>query len=491
MARRWLAVAGLALVAGCSLKDAFSGHQDVVATAAGQQLTVDRVATAIAPAKQVPLKREVVDRIADMWVDYQLLAQAIASGDSLLDSATVEAASWPVVVQQLVSGYHDSVVKKIDPTPAQIDSIFNGDDYRWVSHILVAVRGDTTAAVKAAKRRIAQGYLDQLKRGGDFATLARRVTEDPGSRENGGAYFITRGAMVKPFEDAAFALRPGELSPTLVETAFGYHLMWRPTLAQVRDSVAVKVEEIFSGRADSLFLDSLTNKTGIRVVARAPAIVKGAAADLRGAKTRNRTLASWNGGTLTEREFALWLQAFPQNTLAMVGQAPDSTLNEFVKSIARNEMLVTAARARHIAIGQPQRDSIRMRYREDLMTMLHGMGISAESLAADTASRSMSKATVAARHVDAYFTAITTSPGSRQYYAVPSYLADVLRAHASWKVNASGVDRALDRAKTLRGPETPSAPNGMPTMTPAPGGPPVGGRPAPGQPGGPPLRTIR
>ena len=76
MIRRLSVVALLVLVAGCSLKDALSGHQDVVATAAGQELTVERVAAMIAPAKSVPLRRDVVDRVAELWVDYQLLAQA-------------------------------------------------------------------------------------------------------------------------------------------------------------------------------------------------------------------------------------------------------------------------------------------------------------------------------------------------------------------------------------------------------------------------------
>ena len=57
-----------------NFRDAFSAHADVVARAAGQELTVTRLAELIAPQKTVPLRREVVDRIADLWVDYQLLA---------------------------------------------------------------------------------------------------------------------------------------------------------------------------------------------------------------------------------------------------------------------------------------------------------------------------------------------------------------------------------------------------------------------------------
>jgi len=368
------------------------------------------------------------------------------------------------------------------PTQAQLDSAFNGNDYRYVAHILVAVRRDTVPAVLAARRRIAEGYLAQLQHGANFGDMARRVTDDPGSKANGGAYFISRGQMVKPFEDAAFTLAAGATTPELVQSDFGFHIIRRPPLSEVRDSFSTHLEDILLGRTDSVFLDSLTNKTGISVRGRAPAIVKAAVNNLRAAKGRSRTLATWRGGSLSEHDIAIWLQAFPAQTRAMIGQAPDSTLVEFVKSIARNQQIIDAAHKRHITLSAGQRDSLRVHYRDDLRQILTGMGIAAESLAADSSVRGASRSAVASRRVDAYFTAITNTPGARQYFEVPPFLGDVLRDRFSWKINAAGVDRALERAKTLRGPETPTAPTGMPTMTPAPiqpapGGPPVGGRP--------------
>jgi len=477
MVRR-AALVGLAIVlAGC--KGAFSGHEDVVARAGDQELTVERIATMLAPAKQVPLRREVLDRVAELWVDYQLLAQSVARGDSLTDSATIAQAAWPLIAQSLANQLHDSLVANVTPTAAQVDSAYNAGDYRYVSHILVRVQGDTTGPVMAAKRRQAEGYLAQVRGGANFADLARRVSEDPGSKANGGNLgMIGRNTMVKAFEDAAFALEPGQVSGP-VRTPFGFHVLFRPSLDQVRDSFTLALSDVLRSRFDSLYLDSLTNRTGISVRKGVAQLVRNAAGSLREAKTRTRTFATYHGGKLTEGEFARWLQAFPGQTRGMVLQADDSTLVEFVRSIARNEMLIEAAKSRGVRLSQPEWDTIRTRYVQDMGQMLAAMGIAPDSLNADTSAHGSGRVAAAARRVDAYLAAITSRQSQRPYVEVPPFLGDVLRDRGRWSISESAVNRAVERARVLRGPDDPTAgpPAGamtpVPRMQPAPNGPPV------------------
>jgi hypothetical protein len=482
MVRRAALVGLVALgLAGC--EGAFRGHEDVVARVGDQELTVERLASMLAPAKQVPLRREVVDRVAELWVDYQLLAQAVARGDTLTDSATIADAAWPLIAQALANQLHDSLVAAVAPTAAQVDSAFNAGDVRFVSHILVRVQGDTTPQVLATRRRQAEGYLAQLRGGADFGTLARRVSEDPQSGQNGGSLgLVSRNMMVKPFEDAAFALEPGALSD-VVRSPFGFHVLWRPRLEQVRDSFTVALGEMMRARFDSLYLDSLTNRTGIEVPKGVAQRVRNAAGSLREAKSRSRTFATYHGGRLTEGEFARWLQAFPGQTRGMVLQADDSTLVDFVRSIARNEMLIDEARRRGVRVSGEEWDTIRTRYVQDLGQMLSAIGVAPESLDADTSARGSGRQAAAARRVDAYLTAITGRQSQRPYVEVPPFLGDVLREHGRWTISASAVNRAVDRAKTLRGPDDPTAAPGAmtpgPRMQPAPGGPPVA--PPPGQ----------
>jgi parvulin-like peptidyl-prolyl isomerase len=78
----------------------------------------------------------------------------------------------------------------------------------------------------SAKRAKAEEVLNRAKGGEDFAALAKEFSTDPGSKDKGGLYENIRlGQMVKPFEDAAMSVQPGEIVPNLVETDFGYHII--------------------------------------------------------------------------------------------------------------------------------------------------------------------------------------------------------------------------------------------------------------------------
>jgi len=93
------------------------------------------------------------------------------------------------------------------------------------SHILIKVAEDADQAVRDKKRAFAAELLDEAKSGKDFAELARTYSDDKASAVKGGELgFFTRGTMVPAFEDAAFNMKPGEISD-LVETPFGYHII--------------------------------------------------------------------------------------------------------------------------------------------------------------------------------------------------------------------------------------------------------------------------
>jgi peptidyl-prolyl cis-trans isomerase D len=116
------------------------------------------------------------------------------------------------------------------------------------SHILLNTGGKDEAAV----RKEAEAILAQIKGGADFAALARKVSEDTGTKENGGDLdFFSRGRMVPEFEEAAFALQPGEVSD-LVRTQYGFHIIKlverRPGSTRSLDEVRAQITEQLSAQ---------------------------------------------------------------------------------------------------------------------------------------------------------------------------------------------------------------------------------------------------
>jgi peptidyl-prolyl cis-trans isomerase D len=122
-----------------------------------------------------------------------------------------------------------------------LKSEFSHPEKIHVRHILIAVAPDASAAEKAAAKAKAQELLQKIKNGASFTELAKDNSDDPGSKQNGGDLgFISKGELVKPFEEVAFTLKPGELG--LAETQFGYHVL------QVEEVKGATVESIEQAR---------------------------------------------------------------------------------------------------------------------------------------------------------------------------------------------------------------------------------------------------
>jgi peptidyl-prolyl cis-trans isomerase D len=122
----------------------------------------------------------------------------------------------------------DAIRAKIVVSQADIERAYNDNINQYetpeqirASHILLKTEGKDDAEVKAR----AEALLKQAKAGADFAELAKKSSEDEGTAPNGGDLdFFGRGKMVPEFDQAAFALKPGEISD-LVKTQYGYHII--------------------------------------------------------------------------------------------------------------------------------------------------------------------------------------------------------------------------------------------------------------------------
>lgn len=109
----------------------------------------------------------------------------------------------PKITEDKIKARYNEIVKKVKP-----------EDEVRARHILVPTEAE------------AKEIIEQLKNGADFAKLAAEKSKDSGSMKEGGDLgYFGRGAMVKPFADAAFEMKPGELSDKPVKTDFGWHVI--------------------------------------------------------------------------------------------------------------------------------------------------------------------------------------------------------------------------------------------------------------------------
>jgi peptidyl-prolyl cis-trans isomerase C len=92
------------------------------------------------------------------------------------------------------------------------------------SHILIQVAPDASDEKKTEAKKKITVVQEKLKKGEDFAVVAKESSEGPSKSRGGDLGFFQRGQMDKSFEEAAFALEPGKVSE-VVETRFGYHII--------------------------------------------------------------------------------------------------------------------------------------------------------------------------------------------------------------------------------------------------------------------------
>jgi peptidyl-prolyl cis-trans isomerase C len=128
---------------------------------------------------------------------------------------------------------------------------FKHDESVKASHILIGVDEKASADDKKKAREKAEKLHKELVGGADFAALAKGNSTCPSSQQGGDLGFFGKGQMVPAFEKAAFALKPGEISP-VVETRFGYHIIKvtekKPASKADFKDVKAKIEEYLKGQ---------------------------------------------------------------------------------------------------------------------------------------------------------------------------------------------------------------------------------------------------
>lgn len=150
---------------------------------------------------------------------------------------------------------------------------FKQDEAVRASHILFRVDENADAATKKKAMDQAQAVLKEARAGADFAELAKKHSADGSAQQGGDLNFFTKGQMVPAFDQAAFSMKPGEISD-IVTTQFGYHIIKvtdrRAASTVPFDQVSARIKEFLTEqqkqkKADD-FIQSLKQKAKIEVL---------------------------------------------------------------------------------------------------------------------------------------------------------------------------------------------------------------------------------
>lgn len=142
---------------------------------------------------------------------------------------------------------YEAIGSKIEIDAAKVEEYYQNNlknfqtpEQRHARHILFKAGDDDSATVHESQKKKAEEVLELALASEDFAALARQYSEGP-SKDNGGDLgFFSRGSMVPDFENAAFTLQKGEVSP-VVKTRFGYHII---QLEEIRPASTRPLEEV-------------------------------------------------------------------------------------------------------------------------------------------------------------------------------------------------------------------------------------------------------
>lgn len=308
-----------------------------------------------------------------------------------------------------------------------------------------------------------QAQMDSVKREADrvrrlvtsanFAQMAATHSKDPGSAGTGGLYAAfprapDPGAMVKEFEDAVIALKPGEISDP-VQTMYGYHILRRSLFEEVRADHARKKAEAGMVQAQQKFMEEVDAGGNVEVKPKAAEIVRKVVADLPAHAKDNSVIATSVAGKFTAADFARIVRSFPerQQVVMEIGQMPDSVVPLMVKQLVRNDLYLRGADSANIALDSTEIAGIRMQLTSALTETWMQLGVDPASLG-DSATSAAERSREAASRIDSYVDGLLTQ--SRQYVPIPEPLESLLRAKFNYTVSDAGLERAIQQAVKVR-----------------------------------------
>jgi hypothetical protein len=437
----------IALLAGALTAGACAdvGPAESAAWLEDRTLTTARLAEMLVLAQPLPLTPDIAGELARHWLHVHAVARGLLGGDSIMDPDWVEAATWLERRGRLVDLYFRARTPEPFAEAERIaDSVYTAGGTRLFAHVFRRIGAETRYEERQLQRQAAERIHSSLLAGGSWADAVRE-SEDATTRDNNGILGLVQPGEMDPlFENAAFALEPGQLSG-VVATQYGFHIIHRPRLADIRPVFVRLLALELAGRVDSTFAADLAARSHLVTDTLAQGILRTVAADPWSALTGNDTLAVFDGGAFTESTLARYLVHLPPDARHALTQADHTRILEFLRPLVLDELILHHARTESVGLPDSVNTVVRNGYRQLMEQLVTDAGI-AEALAA-TAATPEARADTAVARIDTYMDAIAARRVDLQ--AVPPLLAIALLEGSDHGIAVRGVEAAIARASRL------------------------------------------
>ena len=451
-------VAAAALAGGC--------RADTLAEAAGQKLEAGQAAALVAEHSAVPADTQVVRVVAELWVDYTLLA-AHLEADSTLVGLDVNAVVEPGLRERMLARLHEDALD-VDTVISEQELVerFAADlpgARATASQILLLFPRNATRLQQDSVLAAAHALEARLAEGADFARLAAAFSDDAGNAAHGGSLgSFARGEMLGPVDSAVFGMSPGEVAGP-VRTRLGYHLLKLerievPDFAEAADDFRMRIKLERVAEAEAAFVEMLDSAAGLNLASGAVEMARALARSQPSRlapRAAERPLLTWNGGAYTASDFASMVRSSPEGFAEGVAGAPDEELGKALRRIGREELLLIEARARGLSPSDAEKDSLTLLARDAVRQRAQMIGLRDDSLPATTpagAKESVADAPTAdwdraAERVEAVLAGVISG---RQPIVPLGNVSFLLRGASAWRIHVDRVAATARRARALQ-----------------------------------------
>lgn len=341
----------------------------VLAEADGRRLGVAAAAALIAEHSTLPVDTPVARTVAELWVDYTLLAVRLAT-DSTLSGLDVDAVVEPQLHERMLASLHqDALERDTVVSEQELAARFAADlpgARATASQVLLLLPANATRTQQDSVLAAAHTLRRRLAAGENFADLAAAFSDDPGNASRGGRLgTFARGEMLAPVDQAVFAMRPGEISDP-VRTELGYHVLKLdaldvPELADVGEEFRQRILAERLAEAEAAFLQQMDSAFGLALANDAVGLARALARSRPrrlGDRAARRPLVTWDGGAYTAGEFAALASRSSGAFARGVAEANDDDLGEALHRLGQEQLLLAEARARGFEPAKEVRDSL-------------------------------------------------------------------------------------------------------------------------------------